>query len=150
MLPGVPFISGLAKTDEERKILDFIFSPISLGQPYLAPPGIPPAEVAELRQAFAATMKDPDFLADNEKLDFDIDPISAEDITRSLTRRSTRRRISWRKPKPRWCCRGRRSDMQSKSLLRDIRIPMARPHRHCEPKAKQSRGLCKGWIASSP
>jgi tripartite-type tricarboxylate transporter receptor subunit TctC len=81
-LPGVPMISDLAKTEEQRKIMDFIFSPIDLGQPYLAPPDTTPDNLAVLRQAFQTTLRDPGFLAEAKKMDFDIDPISAEDITR--------------------------------------------------------------------
>ena len=52
-----------------------------LGRPYLAPPGVPADRLAILRSAFEATMKDKAFLAEAEKLQIDIDPISAADIT---------------------------------------------------------------------
>ena len=53
-----------------------------LGQPYVAPPGVPPERLALLRQAFAATLKDPAFLAEAEKIRFNVEPISAEDVAR--------------------------------------------------------------------
>jgi tripartite-type tricarboxylate transporter receptor subunit TctC len=53
-----------------------------LGRPYLAPPGVPAERLAILRNAFAATMKDKAFLAEAGKLQLDIDPISAADVTR--------------------------------------------------------------------
>jgi tripartite-type tricarboxylate transporter receptor subunit TctC len=62
-----------------------IFSPVDLGQPYLAPPGVSQERVVALRFAFASTMKDKEFLNDAQKHKFDIDPISAEDVTRSIS-----------------------------------------------------------------
>jgi len=38
------------------------------GRPFLVPPGIPVERLAALREAFAATMADPDFLAEGEKM----------------------------------------------------------------------------------
>ena len=46
-----------------------------------APPGVPADRLAILRSAFAATLKDKTFLAEAEKLQIDIDPISAADVT---------------------------------------------------------------------
>jgi tripartite-type tricarboxylate transporter receptor subunit TctC len=52
-----------------------------LGRPYVAPPGVPADRLAILRKAFEATMKDKAFLAEAEKLQLDIDAISAEEVT---------------------------------------------------------------------
>jgi tripartite-type tricarboxylate transporter receptor subunit TctC len=79
-LPGVPLLTELAETDEHRQILKLISSPIALGRPYLAPPGVPADRLAILRKAFEATLHDPAFLAEAKALDHDIDPVSAEEI----------------------------------------------------------------------
>lgn len=79
-LPEVPLLTELAKTDEQRQIFKLIASAPALGQPYLAPPGVPADRLAILRAAFAATMRDPAFLADAAKIRFDIDPLSADEI----------------------------------------------------------------------
>jgi hypothetical protein len=52
----------------------------------VAPPGLPPARAAALRQAFVASLKDPALLADAKKNDMEITPVSAEDIEVLLTR----------------------------------------------------------------
>jgi hypothetical protein len=54
LLPDVPLVTELAKTDEQRQILALISSPTMLGQPYLTPPGVPADRVATLRKAFDA------------------------------------------------------------------------------------------------
>lgn len=79
-LPDVPLLTELAKTDEQRQILRLISSPSALGQPYLAPPGVPADRVAMLRKAFADTMGDKAFLADCAKIDFDIDLIPGDEL----------------------------------------------------------------------
>jgi tripartite-type tricarboxylate transporter receptor subunit TctC len=81
-LQNVPLMAELGKTDEERRILKLISSPIAVGRPYLAPPGVPVDHLAVLRKAFDATLKDKGFLADAKKLDIDIDPTSGEDLAR--------------------------------------------------------------------
>jgi tripartite-type tricarboxylate transporter receptor subunit TctC len=75
-LPGVPFARDLAKTQEQRQILDFAIASEVLARPFVAPPGIPPERKAILRKAFDDTMKDPAFLADAQKTMIDVDPVS--------------------------------------------------------------------------
>jgi hypothetical protein len=40
--------------------------------------GVPPERVAALRAAYAATMKDPEFLAEANKLNFEVRPVLGE------------------------------------------------------------------------
>ena len=82
MLPDIPLMTELGKTDEQRQILRLISSPTLLGQPYTAPPGVPAARIAVLRRAFAATMQDKDFIADTNRARYSIDPIGGEEIAR--------------------------------------------------------------------
>jgi tripartite-type tricarboxylate transporter receptor subunit TctC len=79
-LPDVPLITELAKTEDQLRLLRFVFARQVMGRPYLAPPGVPPATVAALRQAFTATMTDPEFLADAERGKFEINPVPGERI----------------------------------------------------------------------
>jgi tripartite-type tricarboxylate transporter receptor subunit TctC len=81
-LKDVPLMTELAKTDEHRRIIQLISSPISLGRPFLAPPGVPEETVAVLRKAFQATMRDPQFLKETAKIDLDVDPISGQDVAK--------------------------------------------------------------------
>jgi tripartite-type tricarboxylate transporter receptor subunit TctC len=47
----------------------------------LAPPGVPARELSLLRAAFMATMKDPEFLADTQKIKLDINPKDGEEVS---------------------------------------------------------------------
>jgi len=79
-LPDVPLVTDLAQTDEQRQILRLIFARQVMGRPFLAPPGLPPDRVAILRKAFMDTMKDPDFQADAEKAQLEVNPVDGEAV----------------------------------------------------------------------
>ena len=81
-IPDVPLLTELARNEEERRVLALISSPAELGQPYLAPPGVPAARVQQLREAFARTLRDPDFVSEANKAQVDLDPISGEAIAK--------------------------------------------------------------------
>ena len=49
-------------------------------RPFSLPPGAPAERLQTLRKAFAATLRDPQFLAEAKKMKLDIDPVSGEDI----------------------------------------------------------------------
>jgi tripartite-type tricarboxylate transporter receptor subunit TctC len=75
---GVPMIWKWVKTEEQRRVLEFLMAEQVYGRPFLGPPNIPVDRLAALRASFLATMKDPAFLADAEKLGIEIDPVSGE------------------------------------------------------------------------
>ena len=81
-LPDVPLVTDFAKTDEQRQILKMIFARQVMGRPYLAPPNLPADRVAVLRQAFADTMTDKDFLAEADKTQLEINPVSGAEVER--------------------------------------------------------------------
>ena len=82
LLPDVPLLTEVAKNEEQRQIFQLVSSAPALGQPYVAPPDLPPQRLAVLRGAFMATFKDKAFLAEAKKIRFDIDPISADEAAR--------------------------------------------------------------------
>jgi tripartite-type tricarboxylate transporter receptor subunit TctC len=51
-----------------------------IGRPMVTAPDVPADRVKALREAFAATMKDPDFLKEAAKLNVDIDPTVGEEL----------------------------------------------------------------------
>ena len=79
-LKGVPFIQDMAKTDEQRQELQFLYAGQGIGRPFVAPPDLPPARVKMLRAAFNATMKDEEFLAEIKKQRLELDPHTGEQL----------------------------------------------------------------------
>jgi hypothetical protein len=75
-LPDLPRMIDLAKTEEDRKVLEIFASPSLVGRSFAAPPGLPKERVDELRAAFMEVVKDPEFLAEVAKLNFDLDPLA--------------------------------------------------------------------------
>lgn len=73
-LAGVPFVSELARNAEERDVLTFVYAGQGVGRPFVAPPGLSAERLAMLRDAFAATMKDPDFIADAKRGKLELEP----------------------------------------------------------------------------
>ena len=67
-LPDVPFIIDLARSERDRQIATLVLGPNKMGRPFFAPPNLPPERIRILRQAFADTMRDPQLLADAEKM----------------------------------------------------------------------------------
>ena len=67
-LGGVPFAPDLVGNAEDRLVMEAAFAPLALGRPFLAPPNVPAERVEALRAAFVATMADPAFLAEGERI----------------------------------------------------------------------------------
>jgi tripartite-type tricarboxylate transporter receptor subunit TctC len=79
-LPDVPSVLELATSDADRRAMTMLFARTEYGRPYFLPPDVPAPRVAALRRAFDATMKDPAFIAEAAKLQFDVDPLTGEQV----------------------------------------------------------------------
>ena len=77
--PGIPesakYIGDLAETPDQKTLVDVLVSSGELARPFIVSDKVPPARIALLRKAFAETMKDPDFLADADKVKLPIDAV---------------------------------------------------------------------------
>ena len=85
-LAHIPRMVDLARNDEERRLLELFSSPSLIGRAVLAPPGVPPGRVAELRRAFMATIESDAFLADLKRAGLEISPLSGEELQAAVTR----------------------------------------------------------------
>jgi tripartite-type tricarboxylate transporter receptor subunit TctC len=77
---GVPSIWKYV-TGENRKVAELIVSQQVFGRPFMAPPGVPERELSLLRAAFLATMKDPEFLADTQRVKLDVNPKGGDEVS---------------------------------------------------------------------
>jgi hypothetical protein len=77
---GVPLAVDFARTPENRRVMELIYSSETFGRPYMVSPGVPADRLAALRKAFMATMRDKELLAEAQKLGVVIDPISGEEL----------------------------------------------------------------------
>jgi tripartite-type tricarboxylate transporter receptor subunit TctC len=83
---GVPLTISFAKTEDDRQIMEMIYSQNLFGRPYLMPPGVPADRVAALRGAFAAMLQDKTLLAEAERLGLDIAPLGGEELQALVAR----------------------------------------------------------------
>ncbi len=83
-LPDVPTIYELMEThktpDAIRRVSKVLLSAGGFGRPFIGPPGMAAERVKILRDAFAKTMKDPEFLAAAKKRKWDIEATSGEEL----------------------------------------------------------------------
>ncbi|MEA2904753.1 MAG: hypothetical protein QOI12_2140 [Alphaproteobacteria bacterium] len=82
--PDAPSVMELAKDEPTRQQLRLLIVTQDLDRPVLAPPGVPPDRVKELREAFNATMLDPAFRADIDRLRLTLDWVRGEDVANTL------------------------------------------------------------------
>ena len=83
---GVENIWSAIDDDNKRQVLRLIFDQAEFGRPYLMPPGVPAERLAAMRAAFDATMKDPEFLAEAERMQLPINPMSGADMQQEVAR----------------------------------------------------------------
>jgi tripartite-type tricarboxylate transporter receptor subunit TctC len=75
-LAGVPTVLDVADSPEHGAVLKLIVARQTMARPFVAPPGLPPERLAALRNAFDATMRDPEFLADAARQNLDVRPVT--------------------------------------------------------------------------
>jgi tripartite-type tricarboxylate transporter receptor subunit TctC len=79
-LPDVPNALDLISNAEDKQVLSLILARQEMGRPFAMPRGVPADRVAILRAAFDATLKDPAFLADAQRLQMEVDPLTGAEI----------------------------------------------------------------------
>lgn len=72
-LPNVPLFMDEAKTEADRQALVLMLARQEFSKPYFAPPEIPPARLAILRNAFESVMKDPEYLKEAKAMNMATD-----------------------------------------------------------------------------
>ncbi len=83
---GVPRTADFAKTEEQRRILEIVYSQQLSSRPYFVAAEVAPERVTALRRAFMDTWKDPDLLAEAEKMGLQVNPVSGEDVQAFLAK----------------------------------------------------------------
>lgn len=85
-IKGVPMGLGFVKNPADLDAIRLIFLQQETGRPIIAPPNVPKERLEILRRAFDATVKDPRFLAEAEKAQLDVSPLSGVAIEDMLAK----------------------------------------------------------------
>ena len=84
----MPLLQDVVSNDEDRKVANVVSLPTALGYAHWVAPGVPSERVEALRQAYAATMKDAEFVAEAQKLNMELRPQSGAQVS-TLAKRVT-------------------------------------------------------------
>ena len=76
----VPFVLQFAKDEDTKKAIEFLYAGQGIGRPFVAPPDLPPDVLKMMRDAFNATMKDPEFIAEVKQRKLDLAPATGENL----------------------------------------------------------------------
>jgi hypothetical protein len=83
---GVPHVWSFVKTEENRKIVEMVIGQQVFQRSYIAPPGVTPEALTILRTSFDATMRDPQFQSDADKMRIDISPLPGAKVQEIVTK----------------------------------------------------------------
>jgi tripartite-type tricarboxylate transporter receptor subunit TctC len=78
--PDVPLGLDLARTPEDRQVLEVLCAPSATGYPSFMGPGVPKERVDAVRRAYLQSLKDPEFIEAVQKQGLDLDPVGAEEL----------------------------------------------------------------------
>lgn len=87
-LPKVPLSQSFATTDDQKLILETIFSQMEIATIFAAPPGTPKDRVEVIRKAFVQALSDPELIGEAKRLCLDLDPLSGEEVAKIVARMS--------------------------------------------------------------
>lgn len=76
----VPLMISLARTDDERQVLETFYTQNAFSRPFLLPPGVDAQRTALVRTAFLATLADRELLAEAGKINVDVNPTSGDEL----------------------------------------------------------------------
>jgi len=85
-LPATPSLGEIGDSAEDKQVFALYASGSAIGRSVLAPPGIPAERVQALRSAFQAMVKDPEFVADIQRLNVELDPLPGEQVGELIVR----------------------------------------------------------------
>lgn len=82
--PDAPTARELAKSTKDRNLIEILEVPYSLSRPFAAPPEVPADRAKALQKAFMETHKDPAYLEEAKKGNFDVSPIDGNEVVRLI------------------------------------------------------------------
>jgi tripartite-type tricarboxylate transporter receptor subunit TctC len=85
-LTGMPLAQDIAKSDDDRQAIEFLFGHLVMSRSYVLPPDVPAERTAALRSAFDAMVRDEAVQADFVKHKHELTPVSGADLQARVNR----------------------------------------------------------------
>jgi len=83
-IPDVPSLPEFGRTDEDKQVFRLLGSISDVGRSIVTGPGVPADRAEALRQAVAAMVKDPAFIADATQLGLDVNYLPGQDLQKMV------------------------------------------------------------------
>jgi len=83
---AIPSVQELARNEDDRQVIALIISGDALGKPLALTPNVPPERVKALRDAFDATVKDPEFIKAAAAARIEVNPIHGTTLQDTVRR----------------------------------------------------------------
>jgi tripartite-type tricarboxylate transporter receptor subunit TctC len=84
-LQDVPLVTELAKTEQQKEILNLILTSQQMARLVAAPPDVPQERVVALRKAFDDMLLAPEFIASAARLGLPVEPVSGSELQKLVT-----------------------------------------------------------------
>jgi tripartite-type tricarboxylate transporter receptor subunit TctC len=81
-LPDTPSLGEIGTTPQDKQVFALYASGSAIGRSLIGPPGMAPERVQALRDGFDAMVKDPEFIADIQKINVELDPLPGAAVAR--------------------------------------------------------------------
>ena len=85
-LTNYPLAQDLAKIDDDKRAIDFLFGHLAISRSYVLPPDVPAERLAALRAGFDAMVKDEAVKADFVKSNHELTPMSGAEVNAFVDR----------------------------------------------------------------
>ena len=79
-LPDTPALPEIGTTPEDKQVYQLYASGSAVGRAVIAPPELPTDRITALRDAFNTMVRDPEFIADIQKLNVELDPLPGQAV----------------------------------------------------------------------
>jgi hypothetical protein len=75
---GVMRSADLARSAEDRQVLELIYAQQVFGRPFVMAPGVPPARISIVRTALIEALQDKELVSEAARMRLDVNPVSGE------------------------------------------------------------------------
>jgi tripartite-type tricarboxylate transporter receptor subunit TctC len=86
LLKDIPTELEVVQSEADRELWRFYTMKYAFARPLALPPDVPADRVKAIRDAFDATMKDAQYIADAKRIRLDVNPLSGEAIAKLVAR----------------------------------------------------------------
>jgi tripartite-type tricarboxylate transporter receptor subunit TctC len=85
-LPDAPSLGEIGNTPEDRQVFALYSSGSAIGRSVIGAPGIPAERVGALRDAFQAMVRNPEFIAELQRINVELDPLPGAELEQLIRR----------------------------------------------------------------